>query len=46
MAEITDDMMQATLPTARPYTVLILKVGPNRQMPDVDAVVWEHGSDM
>ncbi|HEY6595515.1 MAG TPA: hypothetical protein VI011_15665 [Asanoa sp.] len=39
----SDDEMRALLPTTRPYTAMILKAGPQRNMDGVDAVVWEHG---
>jgi len=42
MAEFTDDQMRAVLPTAKPYTAVILKAGPNRHMNGVEAIVWEH----
>lgn len=38
-----DDRMRATLATARPYSVMILRDGPNAGSPDASAVVWEHG---
>jgi hypothetical protein len=40
---ITDEQMRALLPTTRAYTVVILKVGPRRDTPGADAIVWEHG---
>jgi hypothetical protein len=40
---ITDEQMRALLPTARTYTAIILKAGPNRHMDGVNAIVWEHG---
>ncbi|SNS06824.1 hypothetical protein SAMN05216276_1003189 [Streptosporangium subroseum] len=43
MATITDEQMRAQLSTAKPYTVVILKTGPNRQMEGVDGIIWEHG---
>ena len=43
MAEITDDYMRSMLPTTKPYTIVLLKSGPNRTMDGADKVVWEHG---
>jgi len=49
LPEVTDEMLQAALPTTRPYTVVILKagprfspVGPDRD-PEVAAIIWKHG---
>ena len=39
----TDAEMRALMQTVRPYTILILRPGPNRHMDGVDAIVWEHG---
>src|SRR4051812_20764098 len=41
--DITDDMMRAMMPTTRPYSIVILKSGPNWSMPDADRIIWEHG---
>jgi hypothetical protein len=41
--EITDEFMRQVLPTARPYSVVIMKAGPNRDRPGVEAIIWEHG---
>ncbi|HEY0755646.1 MAG TPA: YciI family protein [Ktedonobacteraceae bacterium] len=43
MTPITDEFMWQMLPTARQYSVVILKDGPNRQMEGVEKIVWEHG---
>jgi hypothetical protein len=40
---ITDAMMQEVRRAGRPYTALILEAGPNRGMPGVEAIIWEHG---
>ncbi len=40
---ITDDEMRQLLPTTREYTLVILRSGPQRDRPDADAIVWEHG---
>lgn len=42
MTPITDDLMRSMLATAKPYSVVILKAGPNRQTPGVEKIVWEH----
>jgi hypothetical protein len=43
MTEISDDEMRAGMATTRPYTIVILKDGPNRHSGGADAIVWEHG---
>jgi hypothetical protein len=40
---ITDDQMRAMLVTARGYTVIILRKGPNYGMDGGEAIIWEHG---
>ena len=35
--------MGQLLPTAKPYTVMILKPGPNFTDDTAPAVIWEHG---
>jgi len=40
---VTDEEMRSLLPTAKEYTAVILKSGPNRHMAGVDAIIWEHG---
>lgn len=42
-APITDEQFQALRATARPYTVVILKPGPNRHMEGADTIVYRHG---
>lgn len=39
----SDDEMNALLETARPYTIVILRPGPKRNMEGADSIVWEHG---
>ena len=41
--EPSDDTMRALLNTAGPYTLLILRPGPNRHMEGVEPIIWEHG---
>jgi hypothetical protein len=49
LPEVTDDMLQGALQSVRPYTIVILKPGPNFSAPgpDRDAgvarTIWEHG---
>jgi hypothetical protein len=43
MKTFTDDEMNALLPAARQYTVVILKQGPNFGGDDTPAIIWEHG---
>lgn len=40
---ITDEFMRQMLPTAKGYSIVILKAGPNRNMQGVEKVIWEHG---
>lgn len=42
MPPITDDFMRSMLAATKTYSILILKAGPNRQMPGVEKIVWEH----
>ena len=43
MKAFTDDEMTALLPTAKAYSVMILKQGPNFTDDTAPAVIWEHG---
>ncbi len=43
MTEITDEYMREMLARSRPYTVVILRSGPNQGLPDREEIVWEHG---
>jgi hypothetical protein len=43
MKAFTDDEMNALLPTAKPFTVMILRTGPNFTSADAPPIVWEHG---
>ena len=40
---VSDEHMRDMLTKTRPYTVVLLKRGPNRDDPKGDAIVWEHG---
>lgn len=39
----TDDAMNAMLATAKTYSLMILRDGPNATAPDAPGHVWEHG---
>jgi hypothetical protein len=43
MHEITDEFMHSQLPTAKTYTVVLLKKGPRYGGEGTDSIVWEHG---
>ncbi|MDQ6773820.1 MAG: hypothetical protein M3024_12670 [Candidatus Dormibacteraeota bacterium] len=49
LPEVTDEMLKTALPTTRPYTIVVLKAGPNFSLPgpgrdpDVMNTIWEHG---
>ena len=43
LALITDDYMKERLSQAKPYTVAILKKGPDYHNPDASQIIWEHG---
>ena len=43
MKDFTDDEMNALLPKARPYSVVILRSGPNYAADHAGPIVWEHG---
>jgi hypothetical protein len=43
MTTITDEFMMQMMPTARTYTIVILKAGPNIGRPDAKKITWEHG---
>jgi hypothetical protein len=43
MATITDEFMKQMISKTRPYCVVILKAGPNRNMDGVDELIWAHG---
>jgi hypothetical protein len=42
-SEITDDYMREMMGTSKPYSILILKKGPNYAMEGADRIIWEHG---
>jgi len=43
MAEITDEYMKEMLVKTKPYSIVILKDGPNCNREDTKKIVWEHG---
>jgi len=43
MRTFTDDEMNQLLPTAKGYSVVILKRGPNYLHDTAPATIWEHG---
>jgi len=43
LTEITDEYMKEMLTKTRHYTIVILKDGPNSNMPEVRKIIWEHG---
>jgi hypothetical protein len=43
MRTFTDEEMGRLLPNAKPYSVVILKQGPNFRDDTAPAIIWEHG---
>jgi hypothetical protein len=43
MPTISDAFMHEMLAKSKPYTLVLLKRTPQRDAPEADAVVWEHG---
>ena len=43
MSTITNEFMMWMLGKSKPYSIVILKKGPNYKMPDCQPIVWEHG---
>jgi hypothetical protein len=43
MKKFTDEEMGQLLPSAQPYSVVILRQGPRFTDPTAPAVIWEHG---
>jgi hypothetical protein len=43
MKKFTDEEMGQLLPSAQPYSVVILRQGPRFTDPAAPAVIWEHG---
>ena len=42
MKTITDEFMMQMMQTAKPYTAVLLKSGPNVDQPDTKSIIWEH----
>jgi hypothetical protein len=42
MVTITDDYMRHMISKTKPYSIVILKAGPNRNLPGVEKLIWEH----
>jgi hypothetical protein len=43
MESLSDDSMRSILQASKPFTVVILRDGPNREVDGADRVIWEHG---
>jgi len=43
MKTITNEFMMEMLGKSKNYTVVILKKGPNEDIPEVKQIIWEHG---
>ena len=43
MTIITDDFMREMLQKTKNYCFVILKPGPNRNKPEAEKTIWEHG---
>lgn len=49
LPDVTDEQLEQSLATARPYTIVVLKAGPRFQKPgpdrdpEVARIIWAHG---
>jgi hypothetical protein len=43
MKRFTDDEMNELLPSAKEYSAVVLKAGPNYGSPEAAQIIWEHG---
>jgi len=43
MSTITNEYMMGMLGKSKPYAVVILKKGPDQNLPEYQQIVWEHG---
>ena len=43
MTTITDEFMRHMISNTKNYSIVILKAGPNRNLPGVEKIIWEHG---
>jgi len=42
METITDEFMRQMISSTKDYTIVILKAGPNGDLPGVEKIIWEH----
>ena len=42
MTPISDEYMRQMIATTKTYCIVILRAGPNRNMPGVEKIIWEH----
>jgi hypothetical protein len=40
---ISDEFMRESIAKTKNYFIVLLKNGPNRNMPGVEKIIWEHG---
>lgn len=45
MSEITNEYMMEMLGKSKSYTIVLLKEGPNVDIPGVDQLIWEHARE-
>ena len=43
MAIITDEFMRQMISSSKDYTIVIVKDGPNGNLPGIEKIIWEHG---
>jgi len=43
MATITEEFMRQMISSTKDYTIVILKAGPNGNLPGIEKIIWEHG---
>ncbi|HOB59441.1 MAG TPA: hypothetical protein PK154_00985 [Methanoregulaceae archaeon] len=42
MTTITDEFMSEMIGRTKDYSIVLLRIGPNRYMAGVEAIIWEH----
>ena len=42
MTPISDEYMRQMIATTKSYCIVVLRAGPNRNMPGVEKIIWEH----
>jgi hypothetical protein len=42
MTPISDEYMRQMIATTKSYCIVMLRAGPNRNMPGVEKIIWEH----